>query len=237
MVGDESNWDQAVGPRPAYAATEEAAAASAKQREVIEAIRECGGAARVSEIAQAVAAHPNTVRGHLDGLIGAGIVAAEAQGTATRGRPWLKYSVRSPHPSQLAGEYIRLIEVLAGQLCGPDSAGRGSAAADRAEELGRVWGRGVFEADRSRAATWAENEDPLGAAVGELRKLGFDPHLRDNATVGLRACPFIGADGAAPDATICHIHAGYIRERAGNCSVDLVSFDRRGECGVVVKLP
>ena len=235
-MGDEIGRHHGAGPRPAYAATEEAAAASAKQREVIEAIRKCGGAARVTEIARAVAAHPNTVRGHLDGLIDAGVVTAEAQETPYRGRPWLKYSIRSPQPSELANEYVQLIQVLAGQLCGSESTD-GSAAITRAEELGRVWGRGVLPSDRPREATWMEYEDPLGAAVQELRKLGFDPHLRENKIVGLRACPFINADGAAPDAMICHIHEGYIRERAGECSVDLVPFDRRGECGVVVKLP
>lgn len=231
--------DQLVAPRSTAMAMEKAASASAKQREVLEAIRRRGGAARVNDIAAAVGAHTNTVRGHLEVLMDAGVITAESQKTPGRGRPWLLYCLRSPRPIELVSEYIGLVGVLATEI-----RRRASAAdvdiANHAEELGRAWAKrgvrtGIEGADAEIAgdsAPWIETDDPTGAALRDLRRLGFDPYNRGDATIGLRACPFVRADGTAPDAVICHIHAGYIRERAGRNSVGLVPFDRRGECGI-----
>ncbi|QYH19582.1 hypothetical protein JKI95_11290 [Corynebacterium aquatimens] len=206
---------------------------------MLEAIRRGGGAARVNDIARAVDAHANTVRGHLDALMDAGVIRAETHQSPGRGRPWMLYCLRLPRPAELASEYVGLVEVLASEI------GHGTAEADidaahRAETLGREWARraklgGITPENPGIAGErvpWIEADDPIGAALWDLRRLGFDPYDRGDATIGLRACPFVRPDGTPPNSVICHIHAGYIRERAGRGSVELSPFDRHGECGI-----
>lgn len=223
--------DRRRAPRPASKLTTAAAELSAKQREVFYALQEFPDGAQVTELSRKLGMHINTVRGHLDELIGHGLVSRRQANTVGRGRPSHIFTARVPRGTNVASEYIELVDMLTGMLAGEDLA--------RAREIGQQWAaksghRGDPPADLDEAAE---------ELVRLLRSMGFDPIPREDAgaegtrEVGLRACPFIGPDGELPDRTVCALHAGYVDGRAGDLKAELKPFDRLNECGVRITDP
>ena len=204
-------------PRPTTELLRAAARLSAKQREVLGALKKFPEGARVDDLSDALGMHVNTIRGHLDELIEDGIVFSIPAAAGGRGRPRQVYFARSPRQDSVAAEYISLVEVLAQLL--PDSDG------NAAREAGRAWAR--------RAAAGLPPERRMGELVSRLREMGFDPRLRDGGNeVGLHACPFITAGGQRPAPAICVMHEGYLQEVCASEAVSLFPFDRPGQCGV-----
>lgn len=209
-------------PRPASQLTAAAAELSAKQREVFHALQAFPDGAQVTELSHNLGMHINTVRGHLDELIARGLVSRRQAHTVGRGRPSHIFTARVPRGSEVASEYIELVEMLTGMLAGGDL--------EQAREIGKQWAAKSTDLP-------TDVDEGTEALVRLLRAMGFDPLPREAATaegareVGLRACPFIGPDGELPDRTVCALHAGYLDGRAGELKVDLKPFDRLGECG------
>src|SRR5687768_17070704 len=84
----------------------------ARREQVLRVIREATTALGVSEIAGQVAAHPNTIRFHLDVLIDDGVVEQAVEPSAGPGRPRVLYRARPV--MALGGErrYRLLAEML-----------------------------------------------------------------------------------------------------------------------------
>lgn len=199
---------------------------SAKQHEIIRVLHHNGGAADVTLLSEALSMHPNTVRGHMDSLIDRGLVSAIPVKTVGRGRPALQYRVRTPQPTAVAEAYIDLIGLLISSL---ESGEEGTADP---EAIGRTWAA-AREASSGSTKT-QPHVSTIDALVAELAVLGFDPYIRDSGEVGLCSCPFMRRDGTLPSRYICHLHAGYLRGRAGTDAITLTPFDQPGECGVAV---
>lgn len=193
---------------------------SAKQRDVLAAVRSHPNGATVSAVAGQLGSHINSVRGHLDQLVEKGLVGWSTLPSEGRGRPTHLYWARTPSRAMIAEEQVALVEVLVDAAAGED--------VDAARALGRQWARA--HADRGDSTAFS--------ATRALANMGFDPVARPEeegegvSEVGLRACPFITRDGVAPPPTVCAMHEGFLGEAAGPLKVELKLFDRPGQCGV-----
>ena len=160
-----------------------------------------------SELAERLTLHPNTVRPHLDRMREAGLVEVEPIHRGTVGRPQLRYSLAPGAPglgldppahTLLAGLLAALAEQLGGD--GLDAA-----------NLGRRWGT---DANGRRQS----GRGCLGALVGELDRLGFDPVETElnpdrpgarRVRVDFLHCPFRELAEAYPE-LVCHLHRGIV---------------------------
>lgn len=224
--------DRRRAPRPVSQLTAAAAELSAKQREVFHALQEFPDGAQVAELSRKLGMHINTVRGHLDELIEHGLVARRRAHSVGRGRPSHIFTARVPRGTEVAGEYVELVDMLTGIIAEGDL--------DRAREIGQRWAAKAARRDGDAPADIDEATEELERM---LRSMGFDPRPREDAAtettreVGLRACPFIGPDGTLPDRTVCALHSGYVDGKAGQFRVELMPFDRLHECGARITDP
>jgi predicted ArsR family transcriptional regulator len=158
-------------------------------------------------LADRLGLHPNTIRPHLDRMRDAGLVEVETIHRGTVGRPQFQYSLSPGAPglgldppahTLLAGLLAALCETLGAQ---------GYDAAD----LGRNWGEEAVARHPGAAHC-------LGALVGELDRLGFDPVSQDldengdgarRVRVDFLHCPFRELAEAYPD-LVCHLHRGIV---------------------------
>jgi predicted ArsR family transcriptional regulator len=187
----------------------------------------------VTEIAERLGLHPNTVRPHLDRLREAGIVAVEAVHRGTPGRPQHRYSLAPGAPSPglepeaatlLAGLLAALVERVGGD-------------ADDAVATGRAWGAGIAA---SRAAAPGA---PADALVAEMGRLGFEPApevVGEGTHVAFLRCPLKELAEAYPE-LVCSLHRGICEGVvAGSGAGHVVAFHDlydRDRCSAVVGAP
>lgn len=166
---------------------------------VLDYLRECSHPAGVAEIAEALGIHANTVRFHLEALVGTGQVARTTAGDRRPGRPPLLFTaVRRMDPTG-PRHYRMLAEVLVASLAGePDPR-------PRAVEAGRRWGRRLASDGPS-----ADTAESIARLVGLLDELGFSPELVEDGElpgIGLRHCPFLELAETSRQ-VVCPIHLG-----------------------------
>jgi predicted ArsR family transcriptional regulator len=161
----------------------------ARRREVLDVLRAAPAPVGVAETAERLGVHPNTVRFHLDALVGEGLVEPRVQEASGPGRPRTVYAARPGMDRGGERRYRLLAQVLLGRL-----AATGPEARSAAMEAGRDWGRSLVEAPPpSRPPGPEESGDRL---VELLDDLGFapDPDGEDGAVrsrIRLRHCPFL----------------------------------------------
>ncbi|WP_322858951.1 transcriptional regulator [Mycobacterium europaeum] len=191
---------------------------------------------RVADAATALDLHPNTVREHLDAVVGLGLVERSTASAVGRGRPATVYRVSAADPAVAVRDYAGLATALAGHLA------RTSARPERdARAAGVEWGRELID-ERSRAAG-----DPRQSVVGALARLGFAPDDEPDAPaasrgIALRRCPLLDAARRYPT-VVCQVHLGIVAgmlERLGAPSargLDLVPFAEPGACRLFLPDP
>lgn len=192
------------GPGREGAASEPGESAN-RRREVLRALRVSREPLTILAIADALGVHPNTVRFHLDSLVGAGQVEQVGPGRKGPGRPPLMFRAVRQMDRGGTRHYEVLAEILTAALAGDkDSSAKALAA-------GRAWGRRL---DPSAAAQSAESpEQALGRLMGLLDRLGFAPERRRESgeqQVGLRHCPFLEIAEKRSD-VVCSIHLGLMQ--------------------------
>jgi predicted ArsR family transcriptional regulator len=169
---------------------------SARRVEILRLVRaEPGLTAAV--VAARTGLHLNTVREHLDRLVGAGVLVKARASAGMRGRPSWRYRAVEDDPTPATAPYRALAAALLDDLGGPAGGGRAAAA-----RIGERWGRAL-------AAVIAPGE-PGRAVLAVLTDLGFDPQLREGGAVHLRSCPYLDLVGRHP-AAVCELHAGVVR--------------------------
>lgn len=221
---------RANAPRPTAELVTEAARLSAKQRDVFRELQARPEGMQVSELSELLGMHVNTVRGHLDELMGLGVVARHVAASPGRGRPSHVYTARAPRPDRAATALIALVEVLTSTLTDDDT--------DKARELGSQW------AERAESLFELPEGDDLPAVTREaiemLVDLGFDPWLRRESSgprvseIALQACPFITQEGKRPSAVVCALHEGLVSGGLVGHEVQVLPFHRQGECSVLI---
>ncbi len=222
--------NRAEAPRPTAALVTEAAQLSAKQQDVYRELQARPEGMQVSELAKVLGMHVNTVRGHLDELLGRGVVARQIAPSPGRGRPSHVYTARAPRPDRAATVLIALVEVLTSTLTDND--------VEKARELGKEWAKragSLFELP--------EGDDlPTVTQVSTdvLRDLGFDPERRRESSgpkvseISLRACPFITQPNVLPSPAVCGLHQGFVQGGQAVVDVEVLPFYRPKECTVLI---
>ena len=214
-------------PRPAGELLNAVGHLSLKQLEVFHVIQENPDGIQVAEIGKALGMHPNTVRGHLEELLSAGVVFRRVAPGTGRGRPSHIYTARVARTNLASHAMIALVEVLAGTLADKDT--------DGAKQLGRQWAERVNTHRHDNLRVDLETAERHTCQT--LREMGFDPVPRPEAAsakvreIGLNACPFIAEEGARPAPVVCALHEGFLDRGAGDVEVQLIPHDRPGQCG------
>ncbi|GAA1553175.1 helix-turn-helix domain-containing protein [Kribbella sancticallisti] len=171
---------------------------------VLDALRASAEPLGVTELADLLGIHPNTVRFHLDALVTQGLVDRRLEEPSGRGRP---RTVHAPHPGMDRGgqrRYQLLAKILLGQLATSPEAG------DTAEAAGRDWGGYLVEqVPPSHQTGAAEARHRLNAMMTDL---GFAPEPVGNKgdRIRLRHCPFLEL-AEEYSATLCPLHLGLMQ--------------------------
>lgn len=202
MPGDQHGRTGAA-PEPADGRTNR----SGRRRQVLERLREARRPLGSAELARDLGVHPNTVRFHLDALVGAGLVERVEGERGVPGRPALRFAAVPGMDRTGPRRYGQLARALAGALDGVPDGGT------RALEAGREWGREAATASRERAA--GPGDRSVGALMALLDELDFDPVLLDGGPdggrrVGLRRCPFFEVATTA-SSVVCPVHLGLMQ--------------------------
>ena len=128
-----------MGPRPVRHDDALPGLSPARAR-VLEFLQSQADPVGAEAVATAFGQHVNTVRGHLDALVGDGLALRHRQGTSGRGRPAWYYRANPQHPEPDARvrEYGALAGALAAHLIRTSP-----SPADEARVAGIEWGRQI----------------------------------------------------------------------------------------------
>jgi predicted ArsR family transcriptional regulator len=175
-----------------------------RRAEVLSLMRETGSAMSIVEIAERLDVHPNTVRFHLDTLVGSGqAVRVEVPPTGP-GRPPQLFQARSGMDPGGPRNYEFLASVLA------ESVANGPEPIDRATAAGEAWGRKM--AGERGLPRRPSRPRALEALVEILDDVGFAPEEAPagrRREIGLRHCPFLELVDSRE--VVCAIHLGVMR--------------------------
>lgn len=173
---------------------------------------------RIADAAAQLGLHPNTVREHLDALVGLGLVDRATGGATGRGRPAAVYRPSPAGPA--VREYAGLATALAGHL-----ARTGIDPERDARDAGAEWGRELVGGAGAKDRT----------ILDHLTRLGFDPH--DDGPrrgIALRRCPLLDAAKRYPT-VVCKVHLGIVEGmleqlETSSAGTELVAFAEPGAC-------
>ena len=154
-------------------------------------------------IADVLGVHPNTVRFHLEGLVGDGVVEQVEPDRKGPGRPPLMFQAVRQMDRGGTRHYRLLAEILTMAV----AAERDPRA--KALAAGRAWGRKL----QSLPANATTADDAIDHLIDMLDDLGFAPERRKadgEQQVGLRHCPFLELAENRTN-VICPVHLGLMQ--------------------------
>lgn len=220
-------------PRPVTELFPESLHLSPKQRIVLDALDTFPKGARVSEIAKTLGMHVNTVRGHLEELVGMDAVFAVSAPTTGRGRPQLIYKLRIPSNKTIANEYLTLINIMSKHL--------GNSADDQARQLAQQIGREAGAQLIDEGFSSANIQEAVDTLCSHLRDMGFDPEVIVDSTnnrhvdVCMHSCPFVGPQGELVD-FFCDVHQGMLQHHKDQSplNINLQPLMADGKCMVSI---
>lgn len=192
--------------------------ASISRTAVLELLLSRGEPLGVSEVAQHVGLHQNTVRSHLDLLVDSGYAIRRSDAPSGPGRPRVVYeATEAPH-----GEHnYRLLAELLAQYLTDTSEHPGEVAADAGRSWARTTGlrkkQGSYETaetdgtDGTSPAPRLSEADSIAAVVRMLGDSGFAPEVSaDGTSINLHRCPFRELAVSHQD-VVCGAHLGIIQ--------------------------
>ena len=174
-----------------------------RRLDVLRVLRAADSPMSIAAIADMLDVHPNTVRFHLDTLVGTGRVEQVAPDRKGPGRPALMFRATRRMDPGGPRHYQLLAEILArGMAADRDAYARALAA-------GREWGLQLKPAPPTTAGA-PDADESIEHLVGLLDELGFAPERRGDEQLGLRSCPFLEL-AESQKAIICPIHLGLMQ--------------------------
>lgn len=174
-------------------------AVSSARAAVLAAIRSRNESWTVKELAERLASHPNTIRGHLAELVAAGLVEPATRSSLGRGRPAERYRASiaidiDAGVNDLTVALVKQVDALPG-------------GAEVARRAGRQWG--------AQIASRFEGPVTTQRVVDTLDEMGFQPtahpSVGEDEEILLRACPILSMARRNPD-IICNMHLGVVEE-------------------------
>jgi predicted ArsR family transcriptional regulator len=174
-----------------------------RRREVLRLLRASANPMSILAIADELSVHPNTVRFHLDVLVGDGQVEQVAPDRKGPGRPPLMFQAVRQMDRGGTRHYRMLAEILSTALGAERNSGNKALAA------GRAWGLKM----ESPPDADSDAEDAIERLVDMLDELGFAPERRaadGGQQIGLRHCPFLEL-AEARTAVVCPVHLGLMQ--------------------------
>jgi predicted ArsR family transcriptional regulator len=161
----------------------------------------------IAAIAEVLGVHPNTVRFHLDTLVGDGQVEHVELDRKGPGRPPLMFQAVRQMDRGGTRHYRLLAEVLATAFANEPDAGAKALAA------GRAWGRKLDSGIEAPPADATSADDAINHLVDVLDDLGFAPERQEvdgQQRVGLRHCPFLEL-AENRTSVVCPVHLGLMQ--------------------------
>lgn len=171
---------------------------------VLQVLKDAGQPMSITDIAEELAVHPNTVRFHLDHLAETGQVDRVEPDHTKPGRPAQLFRAARVMDPTGPRDYRTLAGILVERL----AAERNSSA--KATEAGRAWGHRLAADTRNDTRNAEQSIERLIAALDEL---GFAPDRDDSAgepRIALRHCPFLEL-AEQRSAVVCPIHLGLMQ--------------------------
>ncbi|SPM37319.1 Predicted transcriptional regulator, ArsR family, partial [Mycobacterium rhizamassiliense] len=178
-----------------------------RRREVLRVLRASVDPMTIAAIADVLGVHPNTVRFHLDSLVGDGQVEQVESGRKGPGRPPLLFGAVRQMDRGGARRYRLLAEILV-QAFAAEKDPRAKALA-----AGRAWGRTLDPRPKPSPRDAANPDKVIGRLVDVLDELGFAPERRrfdGQQQIGLRHCPFLEL-AENRTSVVCPIHLGLMQ--------------------------
>ncbi|HTX95425.1 MAG TPA: helix-turn-helix domain-containing protein [Mycobacterium sp.] len=175
---------------------------ASRRREVLRVLRASPDPMSIAAIADLLEVHPNTVRFHLDSLVGEGQVEHVELDRKGPGRPPLMFRAVRQMDRGGTRHYRLLAEVLASAFAAERDPGAKALAA------GRAWGRKQDSTPQLHNA-----DEAIDHLVDMLDQLGFAPERRvanGEQQVGLRHCPFLEL-AENRTAVVCPVHLGLMQ--------------------------
>jgi predicted ArsR family transcriptional regulator len=173
-----------------------------RRNDVLSMLKSADRPLGITEIADRLGVHPNTVRFHLAALERTGQAERIESAHTKPGRPPLTYRAAPGMDPGGARHYRTLAEILVRGLADqPDPAGAAAAA-------GRTWGSQI---DPDAGA--ADERQAVDRLADLLDHLGFAPQPRssgDKAHIGLHNCPFLEL-AQRHGTVVCAIHLGLMQ--------------------------
>lgn len=215
-------------------------ALSASRAAVLESLQARDGATTAAALAGELDLHVNTIREHLEDLVGRGLAVRTRAGTTGPGRPAWTYAAAATvtEPDARVREYAGLAAALAGHLARTSA----DPVAD-AQAAGRGWGLELMAEHDGFGSPPHRSADPARSArrrvVALLDALGFAPDAGPGTrTVALRRCPLLDAARRYPD-VVCGVHLGLVGGAlewlaADPAGVQLEPFAEPGACRLVL---
>lgn len=203
------------GPAPVRRGTSAIALSSARAR-LLEHLQQLRAEVSAEDVATQFGQHPNTVREHLDALVGAGLVLRQRQPGPGRGRPAWRYRANPDHPEPdpRVREHSALVGALAAHIATHSPDPRAEA-----REAGQRWGRALIPTPPGASddvGDPAPASDATAAPVARRRvvdllaDLDFGPQPTRTATrVVLTTCPLLDVARAHPQ-VVCAVHEGMV---------------------------
>jgi len=160
----------------------------------------------VSEVAEHLGLHQNTVRSHLDILVDSGYAIRRSEAPSGPGRPRVVYEATLAPDGER--NYRLLAEVLAQHLVATSE-----RPGEAAMNAGRRWAvsSGGTGGDGKAATPPLTEEAAVTEVVRMLGDTGFAPELSADGTyINLHRCPFRELAVTHPD-VVCGAHLGVIQ--------------------------
>lgn len=178
-----------------------------RRRAVMRLLRASADPMSIAGIAEVLRVHPNTVRFHLESLVGDGQVEHVELDRKGPGRPPLMFRAVRQMDRGGTRHYRVLAEILAMAFAGePDASAKAQAA-------GRAWGQKMDAALHPLPEDADSAEDAIGHLIDVLDELGFAPERRvidGQQQVGLRHCPFLEL-AENRTSVVCPVHLGLMQ--------------------------
>lgn len=160
----------------------------------------------VTELAERLGVHPNTVRFHLDALVADGQVERIVSESVGPGRPPQVFRRRQGMDPQGPRSYRLLAEIALSALAAdPDPAGK-------AVHTGRAWGG--FLIDQPAPLIPLTEDGAVDRLVNLLDELGFAPGRKSSPSgtqIALHNCPFLELVVNQTQQVICPMHLGLMQ--------------------------